>query len=106
MHSLANPGDLRRLEERVASLTDDDARHWGSMTVHQAVMHVRQSLRAAEGEFDVDRAVLARELKRFASQGRADGSFPDHPMFGPMSFADWMRWGYLHTDHHLRQFGR
>jgi Protein of unknown function (DUF1569) len=31
---------------------------------------------------------------------------PRHPMFGPMSEADWMRWGYLHADHHLRQFGR
>ena len=29
-----------------------------------------------------------------------------HPMFGAMSAADWMRWGYLHADHHLRQFGR
>ncbi len=29
-----------------------------------------------------------------------------HPMFGPMRPADWMRWGYLHADHHLRQFGR
>jgi hypothetical protein len=27
-------------------------------------------------------------------------------MFGPMSERDWMRWGYLHADHHLRQFGR
>jgi hypothetical protein len=29
-----------------------------------------------------------------------------HPMFGPMSEEDWKRWGYLHADHHLRQFGR
>jgi hypothetical protein len=29
-----------------------------------------------------------------------------HPMFGKMSVKDWMRWGYLHADHHLRQFGR
>ena len=29
-----------------------------------------------------------------------------HPMFGAMSTKDWMRWGYLHADHHLRQFGR
>ena len=29
-----------------------------------------------------------------------------HPMFGSMTTADWMRWGYLHADHHLRQFGR
>jgi len=27
-----------------------------------------------------------------------------HPFFGPMSDAGWLRWGYLHTDHHLRQF--
>ena len=28
-----------------------------------------------------------------------------HPMFGKMSDAAWLRWGYLHMDHHLRQFG-
>jgi hypothetical protein len=28
-----------------------------------------------------------------------------HPVFGPMSETAWLRWGYLHTDHHLRQFG-
>lgn len=36
----------------------------------------------------------------------AKGSDPEpHPMFGPMTDADWLRWGYLHMDHHLRQFG-
>jgi len=29
-----------------------------------------------------------------------------HPMFGEMTAQNWMRWGYLHADHHLRQFGR
>ena len=28
-----------------------------------------------------------------------------HPIFGPMSESAWMRWAYLHMDHHLRQFG-
>jgi hypothetical protein len=28
-----------------------------------------------------------------------------HPILGPMSRANWMRWAYMHTDHHLRQFG-
>ena len=28
-----------------------------------------------------------------------------HPIFGPLSEDEWMRWGYLHMDHHLRQFG-
>jgi Protein of unknown function (DUF1569) len=29
-----------------------------------------------------------------------------HPIFGPMTAKDWMRWGFLHADHHLRQFGQ
>ena len=28
-----------------------------------------------------------------------------HPIFGRMSERTWLRWAYLHTDHHLRQFG-
>jgi len=28
-----------------------------------------------------------------------------HPIFGRMSQAAWLRWAYLHMDHHLRQFG-
>jgi len=28
-----------------------------------------------------------------------------HPLFGRMSDRAWLRWGYLHMDHHLRQFG-
>jgi|SRR5262245_14318692 len=28
-----------------------------------------------------------------------------HPVFGRMSEAAWLRWAYLHMDHHLRQFG-
>jgi hypothetical protein len=31
--------------------------------------------------------------------------WPAHPIFGRMSHAAWMRWAYLHADHHLRQFG-
>ena len=28
-----------------------------------------------------------------------------HPIFGSLSLTAWLRWGYLHVDHHLRQFG-
>jgi hypothetical protein len=28
-----------------------------------------------------------------------------HPIFGRLSHPEWLRWGYLHADHHLRQFG-
>ena len=38
-----------------------------------------------------------------AQAGRT--KWPSHPVFGRMSERDWMRWAYLHTDHHLRQFG-
>lgn len=27
-----------------------------------------------------------------------------HPFFGKMTEKEWLRWGYLHCDHHLRQF--
>lgn len=32
-------------------------------------------------------------------------AWPPHPIFGRMSRRAWLRWAYLHTDHHLRQFG-
>lgn len=28
-----------------------------------------------------------------------------HPLFGRLSRGAWLRWAYLHMDHHLRQFG-
>jgi hypothetical protein len=54
-------------------------------------------------DFEPDRAALLDNVGRFA---RAAGPFGPHPIFGAMTSADWMRWGYLHCDHHLRQFGR
>jgi len=52
-------------------------------------------------EFEADRAALLALIRRFV----ANQHFRPHPLFGPMSRWEWMRWGYLHTDHHLRQFG-
>ncbi|MBS1801586.1 MAG: DUF1569 domain-containing protein [Acidobacteria bacterium] len=49
----------------------------------------------------VDEAVA--KMEAVASGTRWQES---HPFFGAMTSADWMRWGYLHADHHLRQFGR
>lgn len=43
---------------------------------------------------------LTMRLSQTNLEGRA------HPYFGPMTQKDWMRWAWLHTDHHLRQFGR
>ena len=54
-------------------------------------------------DFAADRAALLARLDQFA---RYSGPWSPHPIFGEMTTREWMRWGYLHTDHHLRQFGR
>jgi Protein of unknown function (DUF1569) len=54
--------------------------------------------------FESDVGDLLRLLGRFTRQPR-DFEWGPHPIFGAMSEPEWMRWGYLHTDHHLRQFG-
>jgi CubicO group peptidase (beta-lactamase class C family) len=54
--------------------------------------------------FHQDLASLLSTLSRFCD-GLAEPCLP-HPIFFKMTTADWMRWGYLHADHHLRQFGR
>jgi prephenate dehydrogenase len=56
---------------------------------------------------EVEFAVLVRAVvESMEAVARGPRYAPSHPMFGPMSAEDWMRWGYLHADHHLRQFGR
>ncbi len=52
--------------------------------------------------FGEDKTGLLEAYDRFAVQEECTRP---HPMFGAMQHKDWMRWGYLHADHHLRQFG-
>ena len=58
----------------------------------------------APGQFEQDRAALLASVNEFCT------NLPQHclrhPYFGKMTADDWMRWGYLHADHHLRQFDR
>lgn len=54
--------------------------------------------------FALDVEELVRQVDVFTTQP-ADFNWPEHPIFGRMSVRAWMRWGYLHMDHHLRQFG-
>jgi hypothetical protein len=53
-------------------------------------------------DFAADVAELERLLDRIRPR---QGAWPPHPIFGPMTEAGWLRWAYLHMDHHLRQFG-
>jgi hypothetical protein len=55
-------------------------------------------------EFRADQKEAEALLVLVAARGGGD-AWPDHPVFGRMSGAEWLRWAYLHTDHHLRQFG-
>lgn len=55
-------------------------------------------------QFDADLRELLASIHRFTEQPRPF-AFPPHPMFGKLSEHEFMRWGYLHADHHLRQFG-
>jgi hypothetical protein len=56
------------------------------------------------GDFATDLTLLLATFTRFCA-GLPSPCVP-HPIFGSMTREDWMRWGYLHADHHLRQFDR
>ena len=59
----------------------------------------------------VDPAAFAEDVERAVTLLQQLASAPPHalvdrhPILGPMTRAHWMRWAFLHTDHHLRQFG-
>lgn len=59
----------------------------------------------------VDPAMFGRDVDRAADVLRRLAAAPPdrlvtlHPILGPMTRGHWMRWAFLHTDHHLRQFG-
>jgi len=55
-------------------------------------------------EFERDRDELVEIIRRF-SDLPPNFEWRAHPIFGMMRASEWQRWGYLHADHHLRQFG-
>ena len=149
MPLLDTPGVLDRFDERLAQLTPETPRRWGTMTSHQMVCHCADACRMALGEntprdvsttatrhvikwialyapmrwpagiqtvaeFDQQTAGTPPEdfagdvatLETLLGQiGPRDAPWPRHPIFGRMSQRAWLRWAYLHMDHHLRQFG-
>jgi hypothetical protein len=56
-------------------------------------------------DFVADVSALEGLLSEIATvrRGRLGGHL--HPLFGRMSESAWLRWAYLHADHHFRQFG-
>ena len=55
-------------------------------------------------KFDYDLEELCRLIESFVGPPCRHSSAP-HPHFGRLSEREWLRLAYLHTDHHLRQFG-
>lgn len=56
------------------------------------------------GSFERDQQQLRDVILQVVARP-ADRPWAPHPGFGPMTTREVLRWGYLHTDHHLRQFG-
>ncbi len=54
-------------------------------------------------EFVADRDRLIHLIHEFSDLPN-DLPSHAHPAFGRMSHAEWGRWAYRHSDHHLRQF--
>ena len=59
----------------------------------------------APTEFAADVVDLETLIGRFTAMVQEGATLQPHPIFGPLTRREWLRWGYLHTDHHLRQFG-
>ena len=55
-------------------------------------------------EFAADVQRLERSIRVFVDSART-GRCVRHAIFGALSPNQWLRFGYLHADHHLRQFG-
>ena len=64
----------------------------------------QERLGTSPTEFAADVAQLEALLDLVTTQPRSF-EWHIHPLFGRMSEGAWLRWGYLHVDHHLRQFG-
>jgi hypothetical protein len=56
------------------------------------------------GDFERDREDLVTLVGRMVGRPK-HFPWPTHPHFGRLSESEWLRLGYLHTNHHLRQFG-
>ena len=58
----------------------------------------------AVASFEEERTALLELLERIGT-GPLEGSGPDHPLFGPLTWREWGVVTYKHANHHLKQFG-
>ena len=147
--TLANTANCDEIRQRIAALTPESARQWGTMSIGGMICHLDDSYQLGLGEragelvkIPVPRGMLKYLALRLPIEWKrnmgtmpavrqgAGGTVPNafvddqarllatvarfcacptlaktrHPFFDRMSVDDWLRWGWLHADHHLRQF--
>jgi len=149
--TIADRKVLESLRQRMAAITPESSRRWGTLTAPEMLCHLGDAaemvlrirprdrpvpirsrpivkwlgvwspLRWPHGwqtnphqdpringtkpsQFEADRrrAIAALDRLVVADPGSLERA---HGLFGIMSAADWHRWAFKHTDHHLRQFG-
>jgi len=54
--------------------------------------------------FAEDKQTVITTMQQFSNKDRSYENCY-HPIFGELSTKDWLRWGYVHVDHHFKQFG-
>jgi len=64
----------------------------------------REIMTRPPASINAELRALEAAMERFAAQ-HARKEWPSHPAFGKLSGRSWGELGYVHTDHHLRQFG-
>jgi hypothetical protein len=55
-------------------------------------------------DFEKEKQELINRFSRF-TQGHSSIKVMNHPFWGKMTYEDWDKLMWKHTDHHLRQFG-
>jgi len=91
------PTDAPQTEPRVVAPRDHG---------HEYVVEHHWSAKEAGDRFLIvtNQGGRARNFELVTAPARSFDWQP-HPRLGRMSEREWLRWGYLHMDHHLRQFG-
>jgi len=64
----------------------------------------RELIARAPSAWGAEREAIETLVQRF-EQERTRTSWPAHPLFGPLTGAEWGTLAWKHLDHHLRQFG-
>jgi len=74
----------------------------GTPTIPEIDIAAHPSVEEPATPFTELRSAVISVMTRFS---QARDFRPAHPLLGRFTRDQWMRWGFLHTDHHLRQFG-